>query len=138
MKTNTLTTIDTIVETLQELALVRELDFTRTTPKNKRKGDFLTVRMEQASVVADNSDACDCIASIQFTKRGIFDFAFVFEPGRYRHCILEDLGDDIAIDESCRQVDTLDDVFKFFRREPYEWLGKKAWVKKQMKAAVRS
>lgn len=119
-------TIDDVEEILEDVAKVTELELllTKTQPRNKRKGIFITAKLS-------GEDELDvCIASIQFTKAGKFDYAFVFEPGRFRHCITEQLTEDQAIDESGRTVWSMEDVEKFFKRQPYEWEGKKAWLKK--------
>lgn len=119
-------TINEVEEILKDVANVTEMDLliSKAQPKNKRKGIFITARLSAEDV----EDVC--IASIQFTKTGYFDFAFVFEPGRFRHCVEESLTYDQAIDESAREVLNMQDVEKFFKRQPYAWEGKKAWLKK--------
>ena len=119
-------TVDDVEEILKDVAKVTDLELVtnESRPKNKSKGILITVKLSAEDV----QDVC--IASIQFTKTGYFDYAFCFEPGRFRHCMEEDLTYDQAIDESGRTVWSMEDVEKFFKRQPYEWDGKKAWLKK--------
>lgn len=122
-------TISDVQEVLTDVAKVMDLELylNKTQSKNKAKGIFITVKLG-AEDVQD-----ECMASIQFTKAGYFDYAFCFEPGRFRHCIEEQLTEDQAIDESGRTVCSMEDVEKFLKRMPYEWEGKKTWLKKVKK-----
>ena len=110
---------------LKELSMLsaKPLHYDESQPKNKRKGIFVTVKMEYG-------DDTDCIAQIFFTKKGTFDYAFVFEPGRWKHCTDEGLTMDQAMDESIRVVYTATDVENFLKRLPYDWEGKERWMKK--------
>jgi hypothetical protein len=40
---------------------------------------------------------------------------------------------DQSLDESMRYVDTVGDVHNFLERKPYQWDGKKKWLKGAMK-----
>lgn len=80
------------------------------------------------------SDLGSCVAVIYFNKGGNFVEALVCEPGRWAHCIAEQLTADQALDESARWVDTMEDVEKYLKRQPYEWDGKKEWLKRVRKA----
>lgn len=119
-------TIDDVEKILEDVANVEGLDLlmSKSQPKNKRRGIFITAKLSAEDV----EDVC--IATIQFTKAGYFSYAFCFEPGRFRHCLSEELTYDQAIDESAREVLNMQDVEKFFKRQPYAWEGKKAWLKK--------
>jgi hypothetical protein len=114
-------TINTVEKKLKDLEKILDLELflDKTSPKDKRKGKFITVKY----------GATGCIASIQFTKSGKFSHAFCIEPGRYRDCIEEQLTHDQAIDEAVREVYDMEDVEKFFKRKPYKWFGKEKWLK---------
>lgn len=85
-------------------------------------------------VVSSPTDFGPACATLFFTKDGRFGEAAVFEPGRCRHCLDEGLTMDQALDESMRYVDAIEDVCNFLQRKPYQWDGKKEWLKRITKA----
>jgi len=122
MTTNKTPTVKEVKAGLKEMAMLKALPISIKKSKGaKRKGDTL--------IIGAPSDLGTCVATIFFTKAGNFIEACVCEPGRWAHCIAEDLTENQAVHESMRWVDTMEDVQKFLKREPYDWDGKKKWLK---------